>query len=81
MRPAHIHVMVSAENYKRVVTQLYPREDPWLETDAVFAVKDDLVVDFTPVKGDSKATLEMKMDFILVPQGVKGDSSGVPQKL
>jgi protocatechuate 3,4-dioxygenase beta subunit len=68
MRPAHIHMMVSADNYKQVITQLYPREDQYLATDTVFAVKDDLVVDFTPLVGDPKATLELKYDFGLAPK-------------
>jgi catechol 1,2-dioxygenase len=64
--------MVTGEKYKTVVTQIYPKDDPWLETDTVFAVKDDLVVDFTPVEGDSIATLEMKYDFVLAPKGING---------
>jgi catechol 1,2-dioxygenase len=70
MRPAHIHMMVSADNYKQVVTQIYPNDDPWLATDTVFAVKDDLVVDFTPLKGDSIATLELEYPFGLAPKEV-----------
>jgi len=71
MRPAHIHVMVSADGYSQLVTQIYPKDDPYLEKDAVFAVKGDLVVDFTPLKGDSKASTEMVMDFSLAtkPKG------------
>jgi len=68
MRPAHIHMMVSADNYKQVVTQLYPTDDPYLATDTVFAVKDDLVVDFVPLEGDPQATLELKYDFGLAPR-------------
>jgi protocatechuate 3,4-dioxygenase beta subunit len=67
-RPAHIHMMVSADGYKQVVNQIYPHDDPWLETDTVFAVKDDLVVRFEPLKGDPKATLELDYDFILAPR-------------
>jgi catechol 1,2-dioxygenase len=61
-------MMVSADNYKQVVTQIYPKDDPYLATDTVFAVKDDLVVDFTPLSGDAKATLELKYDFGLAPK-------------
>ena len=35
MRPAHIHLMVSADNYKSVTTQLFPRDDPYASTDTV----------------------------------------------
>jgi len=69
MRPAHIHMMVSHEDYKPVTTQLFPKDDPYLETDTVFAVKGDLVVDFKPLKGDSQATLDLPYDFKLAPKG------------
>jgi protocatechuate 3,4-dioxygenase beta subunit len=77
MRPAHIHVTVSADNYKAVTTQIYPKDDPWLATDTVFAVKDDLVVDFPPLKGDEKAEMELKYDFKLAPRAaVNGHVNG-----
>jgi catechol 1,2-dioxygenase len=45
-RPAHIHFVVSAEGYEPVTTHLFDRTDPYLASDAVFAVKDSLVCDF-----------------------------------
>ncbi len=33
-RPAHFHMMVSAEGYQPLVTQLYFTGDPWLEKDS-----------------------------------------------
>jgi hypothetical protein len=48
--------MVSAENYKPLITQLYPRDDQWVTNDTVFAVKDDLLLDFKP-SNDPKAKL------------------------
>ncbi|KAI1399551.1 aromatic compound dioxygenase [Hypoxylon fuscum] len=72
MRPAHIHIMVTHPDYKGCTTQLYPKEDPWLASDTVFAVKDDLVVDFKPLKGDDKAELELDYNVILAPKDYKG---------
>jgi hydroxyquinol 1,2-dioxygenase len=46
-RPAHIHFVVSAEGYEPVTTHIFDRTDPYLESDAVFAVKDSLICDFT----------------------------------
>ena len=46
MRPAHIHFMVSAEQHQPLTTHLFVRGDPYLESDAVQAVKDSLIVDF-----------------------------------
>jgi len=45
-RPAHIHFVVSAEGYEPVTTHIFDRQDPYLASDAVFAVKDSLICDF-----------------------------------
>ncbi len=45
-RPAHIHFVVSAEGHEPVTTHIFDRTDPYLASDAVFAVKDSLVCDF-----------------------------------
>ena len=45
-RPAHIHFVVSAEGYEPVTTHIFDRTDPYLQSDAVFAVKDSLICDF-----------------------------------
>lgn len=45
-RPGHIHFIVSAPGYKPVVTHLFPSDTPYLDSDAVFGVKESLVVDF-----------------------------------
>ena len=80
MRPAHIHLMVSAPNYKQVVTQIFPSDDKYLTNDTVFAVKPDLVVDFKPLEGDSKATRDLEYNIILAPKGVPGDSGPAKAK-
>jgi catechol 1,2-dioxygenase len=71
-RPAHIHLMITADGYKSVTTQIFPSDDPYLTTDSVFAVKDDLVVDFKPLKGDKQATLDLEYDVILAPAEANG---------
>ncbi|KAF2840330.1 putative catechol 1,2-dioxygenase [Patellaria atrata CBS 101060] len=68
-RPAHIHMMISHGDYKPVTTQLYPDDDPNLETDTVFAVKDDLIIHFDPLEGDSNAELKLEYNFKLAPKG------------
>ena len=45
-RPAHIHMIVSAEGYVPVTTHLFVKGDKYLDSDAVFGTKDSLVVDF-----------------------------------
>ncbi len=45
-RPAHIHLLISAEGFVPVTTHLFVKGDPYLDSDAVFGTKDSLVVDF-----------------------------------
>ena len=64
MRPAHIHLMVSADGFKTVTTQLFPRDDQYATNDTVFAVKDDLLLDFKP-SNDPKAELDLEYNISL----------------
>lgn len=48
-RPAHIHFIVSAEGYDPLVTQVFVEGDEYLDSDAVFGVKDSLVGTFREV--------------------------------
>ncbi|MFQ5520489.1 MAG: intradiol ring-cleavage dioxygenase [Candidatus Methylomirabilia bacterium] len=50
-RPAHVHFIVSAQGYEPLTTHLFVKGDPYLESDAVFAVKSSLAVNF--VRHDS----------------------------
>jgi hydroxyquinol 1,2-dioxygenase len=45
-RPGHIHMIVSAPGHETVVTHLFVAGAPYLDSDAVFAVKDSLIVEF-----------------------------------
>lgn len=45
-RPAHIHTMVSAPGCETLTTHVFVAGDRYLDSDAVFGVKDSLVVDF-----------------------------------
>jgi len=65
MRPAHIHFMVDRPGYQRLVTHLFVKGDPYLESDAVFGVKDSLIVDFT--KNTETGLLEVDFNILLVP--------------
>jgi protocatechuate 3,4-dioxygenase beta subunit len=46
MRPAHIHFIVGAPAFEPVTTHMFVAGDDYLDSDAVFGVKDSLVVDF-----------------------------------
>ncbi|MBB3184929.1 hydroxyquinol 1,2-dioxygenase [Halomonas fontilapidosi] len=45
-RPAHVHFMLMADGCETLVTQIFAEDDPYLDSDAVFGVKDSLVRDF-----------------------------------
>jgi hydroxyquinol 1,2-dioxygenase len=45
-RPGHIHMIVSAEGYEPVTTHLFVAGAPYLDSDAVFGVKESLIVPF-----------------------------------
>jgi catechol 1,2-dioxygenase len=50
-RAAHVHVLVSAPGHRTLTTHLFDAESDYLESDAVFGVRDSLVVPFTPTEG------------------------------
>ncbi|MEV0742949.1 intradiol ring-cleavage dioxygenase [Streptomyces sp. NPDC050549] len=54
-RPAHIHFIASAEGHAPVTTHIFVAGSDYLDSDAVFAVKQSLVEDFTPTDDPSLA--------------------------
>lgn len=52
IRPAHIHVIVSAPGYETLVTQIFVKGDPDIEDDVVFTASQNMVGDFRP-EGDA----------------------------
>lgn len=62
-RPGHIHFILTAPGYKPIVTQLFDRTSKYIEQDSVFAVKENLIVDFKPLKDDPKADFGLPHDF------------------
>ena len=75
MRPGHLHFVVSAPGHERLVTHLFINGDPYLESDAVFAVKESLVVDCPRVDSPQDAQqyqvaapfYRLHYDFVLKP--------------
>jgi hydroxyquinol 1,2-dioxygenase len=54
-RPAHIHFIATAEGHTPVTTHIFVAGSDYLDSDAVFAVKQSLVEDFTPTDDPSLA--------------------------
>lgn len=48
-RPAHVHFLVDAPGYAPLTTHVFVASGPYLDSDAVFAVKESLVVDFAEI--------------------------------
>ncbi|HWM04520.1 MAG TPA: dioxygenase [Actinophytocola sp.] len=46
MRPAHVHFMVSAPGHRTLITHVFAADSAHLDDDAVFGVKESLVIDF-----------------------------------
>jgi catechol 1,2-dioxygenase len=45
-RPAHLHVLIFAEGFKTMISQVYAPDDPHLDTDVQFGVTRALIGDF-----------------------------------
>lgn len=54
-RPAHIHFIVEADGHRPLTTHIFVADGPYLDSDAVFAVKESLVVDFAQVDDEDRA--------------------------
>ncbi|MDQ0595795.1 hydroxyquinol 1,2-dioxygenase [Streptomyces canus] len=46
-RPAHVHFIASAERHRPITTHAFVAGSPYVDSDAVFAVKRGLITDFT----------------------------------
>ena len=55
MRPAHIHFAINAPGYHGLVTHLFQAGDEWINDDAVYGVKEPLIVEFKKMPAGSKA--------------------------
>ena len=43
-RPAHFHCMISAAGHRALTTEIFPDDDPFIDEDPVFGVREQLVV-------------------------------------
>lgn len=72
-RPEHVHFMISAPGYETLVTHVFAEDDPYLDSDVVFGVKNSLItpyIDHPPgtapdgTQQDVKF-VELAYDFVL----------------
>jgi len=74
-RPAHMHFMFEKPGWDHLITALYIRNDPYETSDAVFGVKQSLIVDFEPADaatakqyGVNEGCKVLRHDFVLVSE-------------
>ena len=63
-RPAHLHFMIKAPGYETLITHVFRNGDRYLDSDAVFGVRQSLVADWVK-QPDGKYLVEY--DFVLQP--------------
>lgn len=74
-RPSHMHFMFGKAGYDHLITSLYLRHDPYETTDAVFGVKETLLVELGTVNAEQAKKYDFKeggklitYDFVLVTE-------------
>jgi len=64
-RPAHLHFMVTAPGFERLITHVFRSDDMYLDSDAVFGVRQSLVADWVK---QADGTYLLEYDFVLNPE-------------
>ncbi len=80
-RPSHLHFIAEAKGFRPLVTEVFPEDDPYLDEDTVFGVREDLVMRYEEMPAGSfpadgfelsgKVTndyLRVRFDLTLVPE-------------
>jgi protocatechuate 3,4-dioxygenase beta subunit len=62
MRPGHLHFMIQAPGHATLVTHLFTQGDQYLDSDAVFGVKESLIVEY---RKSAAGGYEASFDFVL----------------
>lgn len=65
-RPAHMHFLVTAPGYEKIVTHTFVGDDRYLTSDAVFGVKHSLVAPFEHI--GEETDWRSYFDFVIVAQ-------------
>ena len=77
-RPAHLHYIVEAVGFDRLVTHIFDPDDPYIQSDAVFGVKESLLAEFKKISdpkmieaaGFHAPFYDVTFDFVLSKAGV-----------
>lgn len=63
-RPAHLHFLIEAPGYETLTTHVFRNDDPYLDSDAVFGVRQSLIADW---KRQPDGSYLVEYDFVLNP--------------
>lgn len=61
-RPAHLHFMITAPGFETLITHVFRKNSDYLDSDAVFGVRQSLVCDWAPQPDGS---YQLTYDFVL----------------
>jgi hydroxyquinol 1,2-dioxygenase len=64
-RPAHLHFMIQAPGYETLITHVFRDGDAYLDSDAVFGVRESLIAEWKPQPDGSYL---VEYDFVLNPE-------------
>lgn len=63
-RPAHLHYIIKAEGFETLITHIFDPDDPYINSDAVFGVKESLLAEFKHTRDPARAIdYGFKTDF------------------
>jgi len=69
-RPAHLHFMIEAPGYERLITHVFRDGDRYLDSDAVFGARSSLVADWVRHEPDARCRepyYTLDYDFVVNP--------------
>ncbi|MDB5524706.1 MAG: catechol 1,2-dioxygenase [Rhizobium sp.] len=76
-RPAHLHYIIKADGYEPLTTHIFDPHDPYINSDAVFGVKESLLAEFVMTHDPARAEeygftgdfWDVDHDFVLAKKG------------
>lgn len=76
-RPAHLHYILEADGFEKLTTHIFDPDDPYIDSDAVFGVKQSLLAEFKLIEDAAQADAlglaapyyDVEHDFVLVRSG------------
>ena len=76
-RPAHLHYIIKADGYETLTTHIFDPDDEYINSDAVFGVKESLLAEFRKTNDPARSSeygfagdfWDVEHDFVLARKG------------